>query len=186
MAWAVEDPDGNFLAALAAAAKVRSRAAAARTRAALDREAAARDREEAARDRELLVAELERSQLDQLTGAYGKAMGDVLLRHEIERAGRSHGSLALALIEINQPTEDSISEADRGGDQLLRDAFAALKRSVRPYDPVVRWADDKFLCAVSESTPGKRWSVFIEDVRGAPRRAPPARCLQRRLGNVGR
>ena len=43
LAWAVKDPDGKTLAALAAAAKVRSRAAAARTRAALDREAAGRD-----------------------------------------------------------------------------------------------------------------------------------------------
>ena len=59
-----------------------------------------------------------------------------------------------------------MSEADRGDDLLLRDAFAALKGNLRPYDPVVRWADDQFLCAVSESTPGSARRC-IEDVRGA-------------------
>jgi diguanylate cyclase (GGDEF)-like protein len=150
LAWAVEEPDGKTRAALEAAAHVRSRAAAARTRAALEREAAARDRDESARDRELLRAEIKRSQLDGLTGAYGREMGEVLLRHEVQRAERSHGSLALTLVDIGRPKGANYSDGDPAGDALLCEVFEALRATLRPYDPVVRWRVNQFVCAAAE------------------------------------
>ena len=166
LAWAVEDPQGKTRVALDAAAHVRGRAASTRTKAALDREAAARDRADAARDRELLLTEIEHSYMDVLTGAYGRGMGEVLLRHEIERAGRAEGSLALALIDIDHLKLVNDGGGDPAGDALLCDVFAALKANLRPYDPIVRWEDDAFVCAISDSTPGNP-DRCIEDVRAA-------------------
>lgn len=162
-AWAVEEPDGKTRAALEAAAHVRSRAAAARTRAALEREAAARDREEAARDREQLRAEIERSQLDGLTGAYGREMGEALLRHEIERAERSHGSLALALVDIGRLKRANHSDGDPAGDVLLCEVFEALRATLRPYDPVVRWRVNQFVCAAA-GLESRSTAHLIEDL----------------------
>jgi diguanylate cyclase (GGDEF)-like protein len=35
------------------------------------------------------------------------------------------------------------------GDVLLRDLVEALRSRLRPYDPVVRWGGDEFVCALS-------------------------------------
>jgi GGDEF domain-containing protein len=128
------------------AAVARASAAAARARAAEDRDRAARDREDAARDRELLMAEIERSHMDEPTGAYGRQIGEVLLRHEIERAQGTGASLALGMVTIKETAE---GDGDPARDALARDLFFALQAKIRPYDPIVRWDESEFACAVS-------------------------------------
>lgn len=139
-----------------AAAKVatvaRASAAAARARAAEDRERAARDREEAARDRELLMAAIERSHMDEPTGAYGRQIGEVLLRHEIERAQGTGASLALGIVTIEETARAAEGDTDPARDALARDLFFALQTRIRPYDPIVRWSENAFACAVSAVT----------------------------------
>jgi GGDEF domain-containing protein len=128
------------------AAVARASAAAARAHAAEDRERAARDREDAARDRELLMAEIERSHMDESSGAYGRQIGEVLLRHEIERAQGTGAPLVLGVVTIEET-----AQAEDGGaasDALVRDLFFALQAKIRPYDPIVRWDDSEFACAL--------------------------------------
>lgn len=127
----------------------RASAAAARTRAAEDRERAARDREDAARDRELLMAEIERSHMDEPSGAYGRQIGEVLLRHEIERAQGTGARLALGIVTIEETAQ---GEDDLARDALARDLFLALQARIRPYDPIVRWDENEFACAASAVT----------------------------------
>jgi len=145
------------------AAVARASAAAARARAAEDRERAARDREDAARDRELLMAEIERSHMDELTGAYGRQIGEVLLRHEIERAQGAGARLMLGIVTIKKTTQ-----AEEGGDPtrdaLARDIFLALRARIRPYDPIVRWDESEFACAVGAVTEEEA-SRSLGDVR---------------------
>jgi GGDEF domain-containing protein len=137
------------------AAVARASAAAARARAAEDRERAARDREDAARDRELLMSEIERSHIDEATGAYGRRIGEVVLRHEIERAQRMGGALALGVVVIDEVAEGE----ERSGDPALtRGLFLGLQSRLRPYDPIVRWGDNEFVCAIAE--------IAREDARG--------------------
>jgi len=131
------------------AAVARASAAAARTRAAEDRERAARDREEAARDRELLMAEIERSHMDEASGAYGRQIGEVLLRHEIERAQGTGARLVLAIVTIEETARAEEGDADPARDALARDLFFALRGRIRPYDPIVRWDENEFACAFS-------------------------------------
>jgi len=134
------------------AAVARASAAAARTRAAEDRERAARDREDATRDREALMAEIERSHMDEPTGAYGRQIGEILLRHEIERAQGIGAPLLLGIVTINEAAEAEDGHQDPARAALARDLFLALRASLRPYDPIVRWSENEFACAVGEVT----------------------------------
>jgi len=130
----------------------RASAAAARARAAEDRERAARDREEAARDRKLLMAEIERSHMDEQTGAYGRQIGEVLLRHEIERTHGTGTMLALGVVTIEETARAAEGNGNPARDALARDLFFALRAKIRPYDPIVRWDENEFACAVSAIT----------------------------------
>jgi GGDEF domain-containing protein len=134
------------------AAVARASAAAARARAAEDRERAARDREDAARDRELLMAEIERSHMDEPSGAYGRQIGEVLLRHEIERAQGTGAPLVLGIATIKRTAQAEEGDDNPARDALARDLFLALGARIRPYDPIVRWGEDEFACAVSAVT----------------------------------
>ena len=67
--------------------------------AAADREAAIEDRVGADRDYGLRRADLRRAQLDQLTGAFGREIGLLLLDREINRARHGNGQLVLAYID---------------------------------------------------------------------------------------
>ena len=136
-------------AALDAAARGRALAAVARERAAADRERAAQDREAAAQDRAYLHSEMERSQLDEVTGGYRRGMGEILLRHELVRATRTNGKLALAFIDVDGLKEVNTRAGHAAGDALLRSVFETVKGRLRPYDPIVRWGGDEFVCAVA-------------------------------------
>jgi len=150
------------------AAVARATAAAARASAATDRERAARDRENAARDRELLIGELESSHIDGSTGAYGRRTGEVLLRHEIKRARGVDATLTLSVVSV-----DGVSRAGDSADaDPARALFLALQATLRPYDPIVRWAESEFVSTVTDLEPEDtgRWvqDVRSEVVRGRP------------------
>jgi GGDEF domain-containing protein len=142
------------------AAVARASAAAARARAAEDRERAARDREDAARDRELLMSEIERSHMDESTGAYGRRIGEVLLRHEVERVQGMGSALVLGVVTIEETAQ--VEEGDDGSAAhaaMVRDLFLALQARLRPYDPTVRWGEEELICAIAEVDPeeARRW-----------------------------
>jgi diguanylate cyclase (GGDEF)-like protein len=154
----LERADPRAARALQALAEIRDKAAANRAQAATDRVRAARDRDAAAADRRHLLAELERVQMDDLTGAYRRGMGEIALVNEIERARRSRGALALAYLDCDGLKDVNDRDGHAAGDDLLRDLVTLLRSKLRPYDPVVRWGGDEFLCAIS--------GVDLEDVRG--------------------
>jgi diguanylate cyclase (GGDEF)-like protein len=133
-------------------AEMRDRSAAYRMRAAADRTRAARDREGAAADRKHLLAELERAHLDDLTGVYRRGMGEIALVNEIERARRSKHPLALAYIDCDALKAVNDRRGHRAGDALLRELVAVLRSKLRPYDPIVRWGGDEFVCSISDAT----------------------------------
>jgi GGDEF domain-containing protein len=145
--------------ARASAAAARTRAAEDRRRAARDREEAARDRQEAASDRELLMAEIERSQMDESTGAYGRRIGEMLLRHELERAQGMSQTLVLCVVAFEKTTQAGQRQDDSALTALARDLFLALWGRLRPFDPIVRWSEKEFVCALAEVDPGeaRRW-----------------------------
>ena len=147
---------------MAALAEMRDRAAAQRMQAATDRARAARDRAAAAADREHLLAELERAHLDDLTGAYRRGMGEIAVINEIERARRADQALVLAYIDCDDLKGVNDREGHAAGDALLRDLVALLRSKLRPYDPVVRWGGDEFICTISNADLDDARSRFEE------------------------
>jgi GGDEF domain-containing protein len=164
------------------AAVARASAAAARARAAEDRERAARDREDAARDRGLLMAEIERSHMDEPTGAYGRQIGEVLLRHEIERAQGIGTPLSLGVVTIEEAAEANGDHQDPARVALARDLFLALRASLLPYDPIVRWGESEFACTVGEVVEEEASRSLGDACSGATERHPD---LPTRIGVAG-
>jgi diguanylate cyclase (GGDEF)-like protein len=144
------DLDDSVRWALAAAASARANAAADRARAAKDRERAAHDRERAAHDRSNATLELQAAHLDELTGAYRRGMGEVVLWHEVERASRSGAPLVFAFIDIDGLKATNDQDGHAAGDRLLRSVANAVRANLRPYDPLVRVGGDEFVCALSD------------------------------------
>jgi diguanylate cyclase (GGDEF)-like protein len=134
------------------AQEIRERAAADRVRAAGDRERAAKDRREAMRDREHLLAELGHAQLDALTGVFGRDLGQVALRNEIERARRDGSTLVLAYVDVDGLKDVNDARGHAAGDTTLRTVVSALRSNLRPYDPIVRWGGDEFVCAMAHQS----------------------------------
>jgi diguanylate cyclase (GGDEF)-like protein len=134
-----------------AAEAIRKRAAADRARAAADRADAAADRERAARDREQALADLHNAHLDDLTGAQRRGAGSAALQQEIDRALRSDGPLVMAFVDVDGLKSVNDREGHAAGDALLRAVAAAIRSSLRSYDPIVRYGGDEFVCALSET-----------------------------------
>ncbi len=140
----------------------RARAATYRARAAEDRKRAAADRVRAAADRALAVAERQQAALqqaearralmlaatDDLTGAWTRKVGLDNVDREIQRARRMNGTLTLAFIDVDGLKDVNDRQGHAEGDDLLRRVVAAVRTNVRPYDVVVRYGGDEFLCAM--------------------------------------
>jgi diguanylate cyclase (GGDEF)-like protein len=129
-------------------AEVRKTAAADRAGAAADRAAAAADRVQAAKDREWARAELDKAQLDDLTGVYRRELGVAVLQHEIDRARRADGRLVLAFVDVDGLKTINDRDGHAAGDALLIAATASIQAELRSYDPVVRFGGDEFVCAI--------------------------------------
>ncbi len=169
-AAALLDSEMNNRPGSSRAARARVWAAADRARAAADRERAAIDREEAARDRAQARADLERAQLDALTGAYRRPLGELELTNEIARVRRSDGRLVLAFVDVDSLKERNDNQGHAAGDALLQSVVAAIRSNLRPYDPIVRYGGDEFVCALSNADldgARRRFAAIRDTIRQA-------------------
>ena len=145
-----------------------------RERAAADRERAADDRAQAAADRELAAAErtealviraasadlLERAATDELTGARTRLFGLDEAAREIERARRKGNTLLLAFIDVDGLKHLNDTRGHQAGDALLRGVGDALRLNLRPYDVIVRYGGDEFLCVMPDVEPREARARF--------------------------
>jgi diguanylate cyclase (GGDEF)-like protein len=137
--------------------RVRARASVDRARAAADRDRASQDREDAAHERSRLEAELNGAHLDYLTGAFCRDMGLRALTHEIERARRADGRFVLAFVDIDGMRRLNDRDGHAAGDHALRALVSTIRSNLRPFDPVVRFGGDEFVCRLG--------GIELEDVR---------------------
>jgi diguanylate cyclase (GGDEF)-like protein len=129
--------------------RLRARAAADRAAAAADRRLAAGERTDAAIELSRLRSELNRAYLDDLTGAFGRTLGNQVLGQEIERVRRDDGRLVLACVDVDGLKAINDRAGHPAGDHVLRTLVATTRSSLRPFDPIVRYGSDKFVCAVA-------------------------------------
>ncbi|HEV2755134.1 MAG TPA: GGDEF domain-containing protein [Actinomycetota bacterium] len=147
--------DTGAAADRAGASRDRRGSASDRTQAADDREAAASDRHLSARERAI-------SSIDELTGAYTRDAGTLELKRELARAKRTQQSLVLAFVDVDDLKETNDSLGHVAGDKLLREAVQSIRANLRPYDLVVRYGGDEFVCAlidVSKSQAAPRFAA---------------------------
>ncbi len=120
-----------------------------------DRQAAATDRTHALHDRvaagsDRILSSRERSEflIDDLTGAHRRSAGLLELERETNRAQRTETPYSLAFIDVDGLKNTNDSLGHEGGDKLLVKVVQTLRSRVRPYDLVVRYGGDEFLCGL--------------------------------------
>ncbi len=119
-----------------------------RFRVAEERARAARDRAAAARERAELEAALRSADLDGLTGVFRRDPGELTLEREIERARRGDGRFVLAFVDVDGLKQVNDRDGHAAGDEVLRSVGKRLRSHLRPFDPVVRYGGDEFICGI--------------------------------------
>ena len=152
------------------AAAASDRAAAKRDRqgGAADRRHAENDREAASTDRNLSQRERAALLVDELTGARRRDAGLMELERDTTKAKRNGQSFVLAFIDVDslKATNDSLGHS--AGDQLLRTVVDTIRGHVRPYDLIVRYGGDEFLCGlldVNTTEAAKRFARVNSDLQ---------------------
>jgi diguanylate cyclase (GGDEF)-like protein len=154
---------GESAAAGARPAEARTRAARARRDAASDRGHAARDREAGATqrthaesdrstarsDRGQAAVDLAHASLDGLTGVYTRSAGLLELQREVDRSHRTGSPLVLVFSDVDGLKAVNDSGGHVAGDRVLVRVARALDGQLRPYDLVIRYGGDEFLCALA-------------------------------------
>ena len=130
-------------------AQARERATQDRAAAASDRLHAANERTEAAIELGQVMTELHSAYLDDLTGAFRRAMGRDALELEIDRARRGDGRFVLAFVDVDGLKAVNDRAGHATGDLVLRTLVATMRSSLRSFDPIVRFGGDEFVCAVA-------------------------------------
>jgi diguanylate cyclase (GGDEF)-like protein len=74
------------------------------------------------------------------------------LLHEIQRAQRLRRDLVLAYVDVDGLKAVNDSSGHAAGDELLRNAVAALRSRLSPHDPIVRFGGDEFVCIFTNIT----------------------------------
>ena len=113
-----------------------------------DRHAALLDRLEAASDRAEATAEQAFMSTDDLTGAYNRGPGFAELKREIARARRMGKPLTLAFVDVDGLKAINDTQGHAAGDRLLREVAATIRSHLRPYDLMIRYGGDEFVCVL--------------------------------------
>jgi len=121
----------------------------------------------ASADRALSAQERADFATDSVTGAYRREVGLVALEREVIRANRTSHPFTLAFVDLDdlKGTNDSLGHA--AGDQLLKSVADSIRAHLRPYDLLVRFGGDEFLCGLSDlrmEEATKRFKLVDEDL----------------------
>lgn len=117
-----------------------------------DRRRAEHDREAASTDRDLSARERAAFLVDELTGAHRRDAGILELEREITKAKRTKHPFVLVFVDVDGLKTTNDSHGHAAGDELLRHVIDTIRVHVRPYDLIVRYGGDEFLCGLAEVT----------------------------------
>ena len=157
---------GELVAVRQRAALDRARAANDRARAAADRRQAASDRHQAAAQHAANETALRLAATDELTGGLSRRAGLAAIEQELERARRTGSGPSLAFIDVVDLKAVNDSGGHQAGDELLRLVAATVRGRVRPYDTLIRYGGDEFLCLMPQADRAAA-EQRLDQIRGA-------------------
>jgi diguanylate cyclase (GGDEF)-like protein len=114
-----------------------------------ERRDSGRDRRGASADREASARARDASAFDGLTGAYLRGAGMAELEREMARARRTGQSLVAAYVDVDHLKSVNDRRGHAAGDDLLCGVANALQSHLRPYDLVIRFGGDEFVCVMA-------------------------------------
>lgn len=170
----VRDVGDSTMSAAEAAAVDRQRAQQDRAAGAGDRVKAADDRISALADRTASARDRHHASLDSLTGVYTREAGLLELERDLARARRTGHHLVVAFVDVDHLKEANDAYGHAAGDQMLVAVANTLTAALRPYDLILRYGGDEFLCAVQG----------IDAIAAGPRFARVNQLLGRTPGNA--
>jgi diguanylate cyclase (GGDEF)-like protein len=126
------------------------RAAAKRDReeSALERARSSTDRRSSDADRVLSARERTEYLVDALTGTHRRTAGLFELEREILRARRTEQPYTLAFIDVDGLKAVNDVHGHGAGDELLVLVTDTIRNHIRPYDLLIRYGGDEFLCGL--------------------------------------
>lgn len=148
----------------------------ARSEAAMDRSAAARDRAEAERLRNEAAAMLALAATDELTGAWSRRFGLEELERTLVRAEREGTAFALVFIDVDGLKQVNDRHGHQAGDELLGLIGYVVRAHLRPYDVVVRYGGDEFVCAMPKMS-GAQARARFREIAAVLTRVDPAHSI---------
>jgi len=141
--------DRNISAAeLASAGDDRERSSHDRNAAAHERAGAGLDRERSSDDRDAAADDRAYATRDALTGALNRGPGLEAVQRDIDRADRTGEPLTVAFLDVDGLKSINDTGGHLAGDQLLVAVVAAVREQLRPYDAIVRYGGDEFVCSM--------------------------------------
>jgi diguanylate cyclase (GGDEF)-like protein len=135
------------------AAASRQRAAEQRERAATDRARAREDRRQAAIDREHAAQEIAAEGLDHLTETLRRRIGFAAIQREVDRIARTNEALVVAFVDVDGLKAINDTRGHAAGDAVLQDVARCIKIGLRPYDVILRYGGDEFVCSLAGEKP---------------------------------
>jgi diguanylate cyclase (GGDEF)-like protein len=80
-------------------------------------------------------------------------VGLAALTRDLARARRGPQRVVVAFVDVDGLKAVNDEHGHAAGDRLLRAVVAALEKIVRPYDVVIRYGGDEFICVLCDEVP---------------------------------
>jgi diguanylate cyclase (GGDEF)-like protein len=103
---------------------------------------------------------------DQLTGVPNRRAWDEALPRELALAGRAHGHISVAMVDLDHFKTYNDTHGHQAGDRLLRAAAASWTGRLRASDLLARYGGEEFAIVLPGCTGGAAATV-AGDLRGA-------------------
>jgi len=118
-----------------------------------------------------MMALVDQASHDGLTGAFGRRIGEELLRIQFSHAQRSNQPLTLVFVDLDNFKQVNDRYGHDEGDRVLRDSAESLRAVLRASDILVRWGGEEFLVVLPNTgTDGALVAVERLRARGLAQR----------------
>ena len=97
-------------------------------------------------DRILSARDREEYLVDELTGTYRRGAGLFELERALVQAKRTGQSFTLSFIDVDSLKRVNDAYGHGAGDELLILIVDSIRNQIRPYDLLIRYGGDEFLC----------------------------------------